>query len=80
MKRQTAIAKVLELYDNERANVRRLAESAVSCGAIDLDDYKDDEYVLPKIIATVIFSTMANGYCPTSATYRQEVKNLALHI
>jgi len=76
MKRQTAIKKTLELYDQDRKRVEELAEKAVSCGAVDLDDYPEAEYALPKIILSVIYQTLRDGWEPLNKEHKDEAANL----
>lgn len=54
-------------------------EKAISCGAIDLDRYKND-FELPRIVLTAAAKSLAYSVKPFTEENRREVKNLEYFI
>ena len=80
MKRQTAINKVLEMMKNDMQDAYKMAHQATTCGALNLDDYEEDEYLLPKIILNVVYERLADSRAPISKQTAAEIANLRHYI
>ena len=73
--RKDVLSKIDELMPDITEFIKQKAEKALSCGAIDLDDYEDD-YTLTKIVLTAVAKELSYVYRPWSESGREEVKNL----
>ena len=73
--RKDVLSKIDELMPDITEFIKQKAEKALSCGAIDLDDYNDD-YILTKIVLTAVAKELSYAYRPWSEDGRKEVKNL----
>lgn len=78
--KQTTMSKINEMINNGGVVDYLIEESErlLTCGAVDYDDYKEDEYILPKMILTVALENCANQYAFPyfDKRYKKEIANL----
>jgi len=71
--------KINELVDAMAQEIKLTAERLGACGAVNLDDYNSDEYVLAKILVTAATRKHSSDYAPLSAEHKRELKNLSYY-
>lgn len=67
--------KTLSMLRNAMKDMTEKIEKALSCGALNLDNY-DDNYELPRIIASAVLKDAAYNYGPLTSDNRKEASNL----
>ena len=67
--------KIKELIRKGKPEVDRMLEKAINSGAIDIEG-AEDNYLLPKIILSALYSELAWQYEPLTKEGKAEVKNL----
>jgi hypothetical protein len=68
--------KIDELVATLESTIRLEAERLGSCGAVDLDDYSPDEYLLAKLLVTAAARKHCNDFAPFTKAGKRELKNL----
>lgn len=67
MTREQALSKLDEMMPDLMEAIRRKYESALRCGALDLEEWQDD-FRLPKVILTAVLEDMTTQYQPIGST------------
>lgn len=77
MEHKSVLTKIEEMLENDKADALSRAEKALTSGALDLDSYEDN-YLLPKIILSAIYSELAYQRRPHSKCDQETIDNLKL--
>ncbi|MEE9581108.1 MAG: hypothetical protein V3V74_07330 [Nitrosomonadaceae bacterium] len=77
--KEQATKKANELIDNSAIYMKELVTKALSCGALNIDDYEDD-FTLPRIIVHAALETSKFQNRPNTLKGLEESKNLNLFI
>lgn len=76
MKKEACAAKVKELVENMAEAIKAKAMFLYESGAVNADDYSDDDYRLPKLLVTAAARDQADSYRPMDPALREELVNL----
>lgn len=68
--------KVVELINSLIPELKSTCERLYNSGALDVDQYSTEEYVLAKILVTAAMEQHAADYHPLDDTHRQDLHNL----
>jgi len=74
--REQVLAKVEEMLDHAKAGMLKEANFLCQSGALDFESAADD-YMIPKLIVSVVFTRTAAEYRPFSRDGRNMLNNLS---
>ena len=76
--KQKHIDNINEFIDNQVVQYLKIrAVNLGNCGAIDTEEYDDNDFTIVKILVTAALKDLANNIMPLSNKARKEVKNLS---
>ena len=75
MKKAECLTKIREMLKDVRGSAIAKADHLLKSGAINLDSYENN-YLLPKIILTVVLEDIAGAYAPLTRKSKADVRNL----
>ena len=73
-------ASTLAMIRNNSAEIERLIDKSLNCGAIDVTHQDPQDYTTRKALLNVIFSHLADQWKPLTKDGLSEVKNLECFI
>ena len=68
--------KINELVDLFAASLKAECERLYRSGAVDVDSYDADNYILPKVLVTVAIRRRKDDFAPFDKERKRAVKNL----
>jgi len=76
LNKQVVLIKVEELWDQIKKAVLLKANDLLDSGALDLEQYSDEDYLLPKLLLCAAAQEIEDAYHPLTPDQRRQLHKL----